>query len=438
MLMKIKSVLRQTLGLTAQSLGAWRNWSGGGTLSGQTVTPESALQLTAVFRAVRLTSSTVASLPINIYRKGPNGPEEVTDTPSARLLKYRPNSEQTPFEFFEQLMACVELLGEGFARKVKGISGEIVSLQILHPSRMTDRDNSAGTGYFWEYRDARGRLIILQPDEVIHVRGFSMAGRRGVSPIAACREAVGLAQAANETAARLFAGGMKNSGFVKTNSILTGDQREEMNEVLKGYLGTSKIGRLMILEAGMDFVPLNMNAQDAELLLTRKFEIEELGRMFDMPPILLGHSSQGQTMWGSGVSAIIKSWLSLGLRQRIRRLEQVLDSRLLSPAEQARGLYVKVNIDALLSADMLERIQVLAQAVLSSLMTPDEARAKLELGAMPGGATLLAQTNLAPLATLGDNGSPADGLKSAFIQFLGIGQTDALRPQNETQPPESL
>lgn len=436
--LKIKSFLRQAIGLTSQSLGAWRYWAGGATKSGQSVTPESAMQLTAVFRAVRLTSSTVASLPIKIYRNTPKGPEEVTDTPSARLLRYKPNSDQTVFEFIEQLMACQELLGEGFARKIRGVSGEVVSLQILHPSRMIDRDNSAGTGYFWEYTDQRGRKMILQPDEVLHLRGFSMSGRRGVSPIAVCREAVGMAQAANETAANLFASGMRNSGFIKTNATFQGTQRAELQEILERSLGTSGMKRLMILEAGMDFEALNMNAQDAELLLTRKFEIEELGRMFDMPPILLGHASQGQTMWGSGVSAIIKSWLSLGLRQRIRRLEQMLDSRLLSDKEQGQGLYVKVNIDALLSADMLERIEVLSRAVLSSLMTPDEARAKLELGTMPGGNVLLAQTSLAPLATLGDNEAPADGLKSAFIRFLGLGKTDETRPQIDAQPPEGV
>lgn len=438
MLMKLKSFMRQTIGLTAQSLGAWRYWSGGGTKSGQSVTPESAMQLTAVFRAVRLTSSTVASLPIKIYRNTSSGPEEVTDTTTARLLRYKPNSDQTVFEFIEQLVACQELLGEGFARKVRGISGDVVSLQILHPSRMVDRDNSAGTGYFWEYTDPKGSKHILQPDDVLHLRGFSMVGRRGVSPIAVCREAVGMAQAANETAANLFATGMRNSGFITTNAVFQGNQRAELQEIMERSMGTSGMKRLMILEAGMDFKALNMNAQDAELLMTRKFEIEELGRMFDMPPILLGHSGQGQTMWGSGVSAIIKSWLSLGLRQRIRRLEQMLDARLLSSREQAQGLYVKVNIDALLSADMLERIEVLSRAVLSSLMTPDEARAKLELGSMPGGDKLLAQTSLAPLATLGDNDAPADGLKSAFIRFLGIGKTDEKRPEIDNQPPEGV
>lgn len=438
MLMKLKSVMRQAIGLTAGSLGAWRYWSGGSTRAGQSVTPESAMQLTAVFRAVRLTSSTVASLPIKVYRNTDKGPQEVTDSPSARLLRYRPNSDQTVFEFIEQLMACNELLGEGFARKIRGVSGDVVSLQILHPSRMVDRDNAAGTGYFWEYTDPKGKKHILQPDDVLHLRGFSMAGRRGVSPISACREAVGMAQAANETAANLFAHGMRNSGFLKTNQVLQGEQRQELQEIMEKSLGTKGMKRLMVLEAGMDFTALNMNAQDAELLMTRKFEIEELGRMFDMPPILLGHASQGQTMWGSGVSAIIKSWLSLGLRQRIRRLEQMLDARLLSPSEQAKGLYVKVNIDALLSADMLERIEVLSKAVMSTLMTPTEAREKLELGARPGGDELLVQTSLAHLSSLGDNETPAEGLKAAFIRFLGIGQTNENRPEINNEPAEGL
>lgn len=186
------------------------------------------------------------------------------------------------------------------------------------------------------------------------------------------------------------------------------------------YMGAANAGGLMILEGGMKFNALNMSAQDAELLLTRKFEIEELGRWFGMPPILLGHAVDGQTMWGSGVDSIIQSWMTLGLNQRLRRVQQVIQKRLMTPSERAEGLYVRFNADALLAVNSTARIGFITQAVQNSILTPDEGRALLERGAMPGGDQLLAQVNLVPLGQLGDKQAQEVQLRAAFRSWLGI------------------
>lgn len=239
------------------------------------------------------------------------------------------------------------------------------------------------------------------------------------------RETLGLALAANEAASTIFAQGMRNSGFLKTGKVLEPEDRNRFEEILSRYMGSSKAGGLMILEGGMEFTALNMSAEDAQLLVTRKFEIEEIGRWFGVPPILLGHAVDGQTMWGSGVESIIQSWLTFGLSQRLRRAETAIAKRLMLPSETGAGIYPKFNADALLALNTTGRITALSQAVQNSLMKPNEARDKLELPQEPGGDKLLAQVNLVPLDKLGDNGASDQQAKAAFRSWLGITEGSA-------------
>ena len=139
-----------------------------------------------------------------------------------------------------------------------------------------------------------------------------------------------------------------------------------------------------------------------------------------MPPILLGHAVDGQTMWGSGVDSIIQSWMTLGLSQKLRRVQQVIGKRLMNRDERAAGLYARFNADALLAVNSTARIGFITQAVQNSILTPDEGRALLERGKLPGGDQLLAQVNLVPLAQLGDNQQQEEQLRSSLRSWLRI------------------
>lgn len=403
-----------------KSRGPWTHYFGGGSSAGVTVTETTAMQLSAVYRAVRLTAETVSSLPVNTYVETSRGPE-VASSDCANLIRNSPNVDQTPMEFWEQMIGSMELLGEGAARKHMSFNGKrVVALEVLNVHRLRDVDSPQGTDWWWEYTDERGQRIELSREEVFYLPGFSMRGRRGISSVQVARETLGLATAASHTAGSLFKNGLRQSGLVKTNGILEDTARERLKGIFKEYMGSSKAGGLMLLEAGMDFSNMSMSAQDAELLLTRKFEIEEIGRWYGMPPILLGHAVDGQTMWGSGVESIIQSWMTLGLNQRLRRVQQVIQKRVMTSAERAEGLYARFNADALLAVNSTARINFLTQAVQNSILTPDEARALMERGAMPGGGSLLAQVNLVPLEKLGDNVNSEQQAKAAFLAWLGI------------------
>lgn len=403
------------------STGFWGQFFGMENWSGENVTPARAMALSAVNRAVRLTAETVASLPASTYLDTPDGPVLERGGDSDQLIRVSPNAEQSPMEFWEQLVGCQELVGEGAARKHWNVNRtRVVALTVLDPTRLRDVDNAAGTDWRWEYTDPKGRKIELPREDVLHLPGFSLGGRRGMSTVAFGANSLGLTMAAEKTAGKLFASGLRNSGFLNAGQVLNEDDRKKLEKIMADYMGAANAGGMMILEGGMTFTPMNMNAQDAELLLTRRFQIEDIGRWFGMPPILLGHAVEGQTMWGSGVDSIIQSWMTLGLRQRIVRLQQAVQKRLFLPAERARGLYLKLNSDALLAVNSTARIGFITQAVQNSILTPDEGRALIERGSMPGGDQLLAQVNLVPLDRLGDTSGSDPQVRAALRSWLGI------------------
>ena len=419
--MSLLSWIGQRIGLGGNSQGFWGRAFGQESYAGETVTPQRAMQLSAVWRAIRLSATTMASLPVNTYLTVDGGPVVEQGGDTDLLLRVSPNADQTPLEFWEQMFGCMELVGEGAARKHWNLGRtRVVAIEVMDPTRLKDVDNPQGTDWSWEYTDRKGRQIKLSRDDVLHLPGFALNGRRGYSPVSYGAQTMGLAIAAEKTAGRLFKSGLRNSGFLNAGQVLNPDDRAKLEKIMADYMGAGNAGGLMILEGGMTFTPMNMSSQDAELLLTRKFEIEEIGRWFDMPPILLGHAVDGQTMWGSGVDSIIQSWMTLGLSQRIRRAQQAIDKRLRSPVERGRGLYTRYNPDALLAVNSVARINFITQAVQNSILTPDEGRALIERGKMPGGDKLLAQVNLVPLDRLGDTSAPADQARSALRAFLNI------------------
>lgn len=407
--------LGQTIRLTDR--GFWGAYFGGETWAGEPVTPDSAMQLSAVWAGIRLTATTLAAMPKAMFEDTASGPVLSRGSQTDEIIRVSPNDEQTPLEFWEQLIGCAELVGDGLARK-HFVGPRLVAVTIMNPMRTVTRRNVQGSLQY-HYHDEKGRLLVLEPREVFHLKGFSLGGDRGMSTVSYGAQGMSLARAAEKSAGKLFKSGLRNSGFLNTQQVLEEPDRERLTAIMDRYVGTEGSGGLMILEGGMTFSSMSMSAQDAELLLTRKFQIEEIGRWFGLPPILLGHAVEGQTMWGSGVDSIIQSWLTLGLNQRIVRIEQAIQKRLM-PVEERRLIYPKFNADALLRVNSTARATFLATMVQNGILDRDEARELLERGKRPGGDKLTAQVNLVPLDMLGQSSDQATTVRSAFRAWLGI------------------
>lgn len=399
---------------------AWRAFYDTGTWAGEPITPETAMQVSAFWACVRLISQTVGSLPLGIYERQADGSRKLQpDHPLYRLVHDAPNANQTAVEFWEGVLGSVCIVGNAFAEKKRNGQGQVVSLEPLCSDWMTVELTSAGA-IRYRYRDPQRDERVLSQEQVFHVRGFGTGGLVGLSPIAFARQSLSSSRAAERAAASIFANGMRPSGWLLyKGGTLTPEQREQARKVLiEPMTGAANAGKTGILEADFDYRQATLSPEDSQMIETRSFSVEDVCRWLGVPPILIGHASQGQTMWGSGIEQIVIGWLTLGLRTYLIRTEQAIKRQLLRPDEQAT-LYPEFSVEGLLRADSTARANFYSTMAQNGIMTRNEIRSKENLPAMEGGDVLTVQVNLTPLADLGSApADPAQQLRAAMLALM--------------------
>lgn len=395
----------------------WSDVFGSESHSGKSVNMRTAMQLATVWACVRLTAQAIASLPLGTYRKdGAGGRVQVDDHPLADVLEVSPNADQTSLEYWETVVAWLVTNGNAYSEKVE-YGRSLSALQPLasthcRPVRLDD-----GT---LVYRIAdRGKTEDLPRDKVFHIKGFGFGGDLGLSAINHGVQTFGAAIATDEAAGKLFGNGLSMSGILSMTQTLKPEQREQLQKVMTAYAGSTNAGKLMILEGGMNYQQMTMNPEDAQMLETRRFHIEEMCRWFGMPPIIVGHAAQGQTMWGTGVEAILLTWLALGINPICRRIEARIKKDLI-PAGEKRRLYCEFNREGFLQMDSAAKAAFLSSLTQNGLMPRNEGRVKLNLPKMPGADALTVQTALTPLDQLGLSGGDASAVRNALTAFLGL------------------
>lgn len=373
---------------------------GSGTFAQKRVTADSTMSLSAAWAAVRLNARTIASCGRKVYRRTtPLHRETAEDHPLHRVLAISPNPDQTPMEFWEGQITALNLRGNAFARIARRGDRQVVALWPLSPD--TVRVYRAVNG---ERRYNINGKEDLGTNDVFHLRGFGAGGDQGLSPIAYGRQTIATALAAEEVAGSTFGNGLQLSGFVEDQpgAKTTIDQRKDLVTLFEQFAGSTKAGKVMPLPPGMAFKALGLSPEDAQLLDTRRFSVEEICRWFSVFPILIGHSAQGQTMWGSGIEQIVLAWLTLGLGTELERIEQAIEKQLILPAEQGR-LYVQHNVESLLRADSAARAALYSALGQNGVASRNYMRSKENLAPYEGegGDLLTVQSNLIPLDQLG-------------------------------------
>ena len=393
----IRTLIRN---FTLRSERTWLAIAGGDSWAGKPVTPATAMGVAAFWACVRKISQTIGTLPLGLYeRRDDGGRDARADHPLYRLLHDQPNADQTAVEFWEGVTACLCVWGNAFAEKVTA-NGRVIALHLLRPDLMSvDRDRNGMLTY--RYSDPHGHRRDFTEDEIFHVRGFGFGDVLGLSPIAYGRQTLSTAMAATEAAARTFRNGMRPGGFFTYDKTLTDPQREQARKVLiEPYQGSENAAKIGILEAGFKWQDVAMPAKDAELLLSRKHDVEEICSLLDVPPILIGHSSQGQTMWGSGIEQIMIGWYTTGLRPYLIRIEQAIKRSLIAPAERGT-LYAEFTVEGLLRADSKGRGEMYSKLVQVGAITPNQICDKENLPRFEGGDVHLVNSSLAPLDRIG-------------------------------------
>ncbi|ATA23527.1 phage portal protein [Brenneria goodwinii] len=430
----VKSAISRWLGIPIALTDGefWSAFYGAESAAGKTVTVDKALQLSAVWSCVRLLSETIATLPVGFYERTADGRQSANDHPLYELLHNQPNADMTAVEFWEMIMAGLLLWGNAYA-EIDRTGKRITALIPLRPERMKVELSSNGDPIY-TYRDITGgRTRRIDECDLMHVRAFSTNGIVGLSPVSYARETLGLSMATNEASSKIFANGMRPSGVLSMDQILKKEQRDEVRESLvKQFSGSMNTGKMMVLEAGMKFQPITMNPEDAQMLQSRAFNIEEICRWFRVWPGLIGHNAAGQTMWGSGVEQMLIGFLTFSLRPWLTRIEQSVRRSLLIPGERNR-YFAEFSIEGLLRADSAARAAFYSTMTQNGLMTRNEARGKENLPPHSSGDQLTVQSNLLPLDQLGKTGD-SEQAKNALREWLGIKSEEKPECTGNTQP----
>lgn len=402
----IKSALGGFLGSTVRltDAGFWSTFYGADSASGKIVSQQTTLQLSTAWACVRLIAETVATLPISLYERKNGAAVIATQHPVHAVISQQPNADQTPVEFWECVVASLLLSGNSF-NEPHWVGRDLSSLEFLIPQNMSPPRRLEGGVIEYRYTDLDGKPRILTEDSMMHTRGFGTDPLCGLSPLAMGRHIFGAAMAADEAASKMFANGMKLGGVLSTDMLLTPEQRRDLKgEMAAQFTGAVNAGKTMVLEAGMKYQQVSMTPEDAQMLQTRAFNVEEICRWFRVPPWMVGHTEKS-TSWGSGIEQQMIAFLSFTLLPWMKRIEQSINRRLLRP-EDRRYFYAKFNPEGLLRADSAARAAFYSAMVQNGIYTRDDCREKEDMPRRGGNAdALTVQSNLLPIDKLGEDQS---------------------------------
>lgn len=364
--------------------------------------PDGALQLSAVWACVSRRATTIATLPLFVYKRDGNGQKELARGDTLyQLLHESPNSRMTPKEFWTAMLLNYDLRGNAYARIDRRSDGTAMALWPMPSDQVQVEALEDGSMVYYYYTG--NNVTALAENSVLHLKDLGN-GTTGFSKLDYMRATVDEAGKQQSQAAKTFATGGKPTGLLMVDKLLTKDQREQVRAAFQ-ELETGSTSRLAVLEANMKYERLNLTPEQQQLMESRKFSVEEICRWFDVPPVLVHHSNV--TTWGSGIEQIVDGFYKLSVRPMLVSIEQAITKRVMTP-KQRQSMSVEFNFDALLRGNLVQRYQSYAQAVQNGFLTRNEVRQYENMPPVEGGDQLTAQVNLAPIAQLGQGATDAD------------------------------
>jgi HK97 family phage portal protein len=368
-----------------------------GTETGITVSDERAMQVSAVWSCARLITETVGSLPLGLYeRKGDSREPLPRDHYLYQLLRVSPNQYMNPQEFREAMTLQLVLWGNAYGL-IDRIGNRPVSVIPLKPEHMTVvRDE---TGLTYHYATTTG-VVVYTARSIFHLKGFSVDGIVGLSPLAYARQVMGVTVAADKYASKSFANGGRPTGVITVSEFLNKEQREKVQDIYEGVVESveDNLARVRVLEGGMKYEPISIPPDDMQMLQSRQFQLGEIARIFRIPSHLINDSEKA-TAWGSGIEQLNIGFLQYTLRPYLTRWEGTIDSSLVQVKDRS-SVVVEHNVEGLLRADSAARSEFYSKMAQNGLMTRNEIRKKENLPSMVGGDDLTVQVNLTPVQDL--------------------------------------
>lgn len=369
----------------------------GSSSSGKTVNEKTAMQTTAVYACVRILAEAIASLPLHTYIHTTGGKEKATTHQIYYLLHDEPNPEMTSFVFRETLMSHLLLWGNAYAQIVRDGRGKVLALYPLLPDRITVDRTSTGQ-LFYKYTKDTG-YAVLRPEEVLHIPGLGFDGLIGYSPIAMAKNAIGMAIATEEYGAKFFANGANPGGILEHPGVVKDPARvrDSWNAV---YQGSGNAHRVAVLEEGMKYQPIGIPPEQAQFIATRKFQLNEIARIFRIPPHMIGDLEKSSF---ANIEQQSLEFVKYTLDPWVVRWEQALQRALLSPLEK-QEYFIKFNVDGLLRGDYQSRMNGYAVGRQNGWLSSNDIRELENLNRIPeelGGDLYLINGNMTKLQDAG-------------------------------------
>ena len=365
----------------------------GGSTSGKPVNERSAMQMTAVYSCVRILAEAVAGLPLHLYKYTENGGKE------------KAVDQMSSFVFRETLMTHLLLWGNAYAQIIRNGKGEVVALYPLMPNKMSvDRDENGQLYYTYqrsneEAHTMSGASVKLKPTDVLHIPGLGFDGLVGYSPIAMAKNAIGMAIACEEFGAKFFANGAAPSGVLEHPGTIKDPAR--VRDAWQGQFGgSSNSGKVAVLEEGMKYTPISISPEQAQFLETRKFQINEIARIFRVPPHMVGDLEKSSF---SNIEQQSLEFVKYTLDPWIIRWEQSM-MRVLLSHDDKKDYFIKFNLEGLLRGDYQSRMNGYSIARQNGWMSANDIRELENLDRIPaeqGGDLYLINGSMLPLGSAG-------------------------------------
>ena len=359
--------------------------------AGTTVTPDTALTLGAVWACVRCVTETLATLPLNVLKKGENNSRSVWgDHPIHKLLHSYPNPLQSKVEFFEYMIGHLELRGNAYAEIEYNSRGLPIALWPLHPDSMTVTLSKDGLQY--EYRLPNGSSVRLPARNVLHIKFLSLDGVVGTSPIRYAANAVGAGLAAQKYSSKVFkSGGSQRFALVSEHSLKP-DQIADLRASWEStYSGIDSSHRVAILHGGIKPEVIGIAPEDAQLLQMWNATVVDVCRIWRVPPHKVAQLDRATF---SNIEEQNIEWVTDSILPRAVRIEQAIQSALLRDQDDAE---VKFNLDGLLRGRLQDRMEAYAKAIQWGFRSRNEIRALEELPPFEGGDKFDRPLNMLPI-----------------------------------------
>lgn len=403
--------------------------SGTGSNTGLTITPDTALRVTAVYAAVRLLSESMGQLPLILYRRrrGQRGKDRAVDHPLYRLLHAKPNRFQTSFAWREFMQNSIGLRGNAYSFKNRA-GGAIRELVPIHPQRVkVTQDPTTLDLRFTVSAISGGAQSVLTLDDVLYIPGFGTDGITGLSPISLFRETVALAMAGETAGAKMFGNGLLTSGTLEHPNALSDGAFEHLKESLRdsfGGVSSSSAFSALILEEGMKWNKISMSAEDAQFIESRKFQLNEIARIYRVPPHMIGDLERATF---SNIEHQQIEFVVHSLGPWIVRWEQALNASLLTDVEQEE-FFFEFLVDALLRGDTKTRFEAynLAAGGNAPWLTRNEIRLAENRNEEPGLDEFLVPANMTTVsddAARRDDGGNAQAFQRSNVLRWTPGET---------------